>query len=33
LTIVNTIVEDHNGTIGVEDHQPCGAKFTIELPV
>ena len=32
LTIVNTIVEDHNGLISVQDNQPRGAKFIIELP-
>lgn len=33
LTIVNTIVADHGGTITVSDNQPHGAKFIIELPV
>ena len=33
LTIVSTIVADHNGTIQVQDNQPQGAKFVIELPV
>ena len=33
LTIVSTIVADHNGTIQVQDNQPHGAKFVIELPV
>jgi len=33
LTIVNTIVADHNGVINVQDNKPCGAKFVIELPV
>ncbi len=33
LTIVSTIVADHNGTIRVQDNQPQGAKFVIELPV
>ena len=33
LTIVSTIVADHNGTIRVQDNQPEGAKFVIELPV
>jgi two-component system nitrogen regulation sensor histidine kinase NtrY len=32
LTIVNTIVADHNGMISVQDNQPHGAKFVIELP-
>lgn len=33
LTIVSTIVADHNGMIQVHDNQPQGAKFVIELPV
>jgi two-component system nitrogen regulation sensor histidine kinase NtrY len=33
LTIVNTIVADHHGTISVEDKHPHGACFVIELPV
>ena len=33
LTIVNTIVADHHGTISVEDCAPRGARFVIELPV
>ncbi|MEE9497152.1 MAG: ATP-binding protein [Desulfobacterales bacterium] len=33
LTIVSTIVGDHNGVISVRDNQPRGAKFVIELPV
>ncbi|MCG6893197.1 MAG: HAMP domain-containing protein [Desulfobacteraceae bacterium] len=33
LTIVNTIVEDHNGTISVADRDPSGAIFAIQLPV
>jgi two-component system nitrogen regulation sensor histidine kinase NtrY len=33
LTIVSTIVADHNGTIRVQDNHPRGAKFIIELPV
>jgi len=33
LTIVSTIVADHNGMIRVQDNQPRGAKFVIELPV
>lgn len=32
LTIVNTIISDHNGMIRVQDNQPNGAKFIIELP-
>ncbi len=33
LTIVNSIVTDHNGMIRVQDNHPCGAKFVIELPL
>jgi two-component system nitrogen regulation sensor histidine kinase NtrY len=32
LAIVSHIVAEHNGQIRVEDHQPTGARFTIELP-
>jgi two-component system nitrogen regulation sensor histidine kinase NtrY len=33
LTIVSTIIADHNGFISVQDNVPRGAKFVIELPV
>jgi two-component system, NtrC family, nitrogen regulation sensor histidine kinase NtrY len=33
LTIVSSIVADHNGLIRVQDNKPKGAKFVIELPV
>ncbi|MGD9057059.1 MAG: ATP-binding protein [Desulfobacterales bacterium] len=33
LTIVNTIIADHNGMINVQDNAPKGAKFVIEFPV
>ena len=33
LTIVNSIIADHSGVIRVQDNQPRGAKFVIELPV
>ena len=33
LTIVSTIIADHGGRIRVQDNQPRGAKFVIELPV
>jgi len=33
LTIVNTIIADHNGMINVQDNTPRGAKFVVELPV
>ncbi|WP_320044247.1 ATP-binding protein [uncultured Desulfobacter sp.] len=32
LAIVNSIISDHNGVIRVQDNQPNGAKFIIELP-
>jgi two-component system nitrogen regulation sensor histidine kinase NtrY len=32
LTIVNSIVDDHGGRIRVQDNQPRGAKFVVELP-
>jgi len=33
LTIVSTIIADHNGMIRVHDNPPHGARFIIELPV
>ena len=33
LAIVSRIIEDHHGTIRVEENRPVGAKFIIELPV
>ncbi len=33
LAIVNRIVEDHHGSIRVEENQPVGARFVVELPV
>ncbi len=33
LTIVSTIIADHNGMIRIQDNQPRGAKIVIELPV
>jgi nitrogen fixation/metabolism regulation signal transduction histidine kinase len=32
LAIVSHIVAEHNATIRVEDNQPVGARFTIEIP-
>jgi PAS domain S-box-containing protein len=32
LAIVSHIVAEHDGTIRVEDNQPIGARFTVELP-
>jgi two-component system nitrogen regulation sensor histidine kinase NtrY len=33
LAIVNTIITDHNGFIRVQDNEPKGTRFIIELPV
>ncbi len=33
LAIVNSIITDHKGMIRVQDNEPVGAKFIIELPV
>ena len=33
LAIVNRIIEDHHGSIRVEENQPVGARFVVELPV
>jgi hypothetical protein len=33
LAIVSRIVEDHHGTIRVQENKPVGAMFIIELPV
>ena len=32
LAIVSHVVAEHNGQIRVEDNQPVGARFTVELP-
>ena len=32
LPIVRSVVQDHGGSIRVEDNQPCGTRFVIELP-
>jgi two-component system nitrogen regulation sensor histidine kinase NtrY len=32
LAIVSQIIREHNGTIRVENNQPTGAKFIIQLP-
>ncbi len=32
LAIVHKVVTDHRGTIRVEDNEPRGARFVIELP-
>jgi len=33
LAIVSRIIEDHHGSIRVEENHPVGARFVIELPV
>ncbi len=33
LTIVSSIIADHNGVISVQSNKPHGAKFVIELPI
>ncbi len=33
LAIVHKVVTDHHGTIRVEDNEPRGARFVIEIPV
>jgi nitrogen fixation/metabolism regulation signal transduction histidine kinase len=33
LAIVNRIVEDHHGSIRVEENKPVGSRFVVELPV
>jgi nitrogen fixation/metabolism regulation signal transduction histidine kinase len=33
LAIVSRIVEDHHGSIRVEENHPAGARFIIELPL
>jgi two-component system, NtrC family, nitrogen regulation sensor histidine kinase NtrY len=33
LSIVSRIVEDHHGSIRVEENSPVGARFIVELPV
>ena len=33
LAIVSRVIEDHHGSIRVEENQPVGARFILELPV
>jgi signal transduction histidine kinase len=33
LAIVSRIIEDHHGSIRVEENKPMGARFIVELPV
>jgi hypothetical protein len=33
LAIVSRIIEDHHGSIRVEENKPAGARFVVELPL
>jgi hypothetical protein len=33
LAIVSRVIEEHHGSIRVEENQPVGARFIVELPV
>ncbi len=33
LAIVSRIIEEHHGTIRIEENQPLGARFIVELPL
>jgi nitrogen fixation/metabolism regulation signal transduction histidine kinase len=33
LAIVSRVVEDHHGSVRVEENHPVGARFIVELPV
>jgi two-component system, NtrC family, nitrogen regulation sensor histidine kinase NtrY len=33
LAIVSRIIEDHRGSIRIEENRPVGTKFVVELPV
>ena len=33
LAIVSQIINEHNGTIHIEDNRPLGAKFIIQVPI
>ena len=33
LAIVSRIVEDHHGSIRVEENRPVGTRFVVELPL
>src|SRR5438094_5628808 len=33
LAIVSRIIEDHRGSIRVEENKPTGTRFVVELPV
>ena len=33
LAIVNQVINEHNGIIRVEDNEPIGTKFIIQVPI
>ena len=33
LSIVSRIIEDHHGSIRVEENEPVGTRFVVELPL
>jgi two-component system, NtrC family, nitrogen regulation sensor histidine kinase NtrY len=33
LAIVNRVIEEHHGSIRIEENEPAGARFIVELPV
>jgi hypothetical protein len=33
LAIVNRVIEEHRGSIRVEENQPVGTRFIVELPL
>ena len=33
LAIVSRVIEEHHGSIRVEENRPVGARFIVELPV
>jgi hypothetical protein len=33
LAIVSRVIEDHHGSIRVEENRPVGCRFIVELPV
>ena len=33
LAIVSRVIEEHHGSIRLEENQPVGARFIVELPV
>jgi len=33
LAIVSRVIEDHHGSIRVEENRPVGARFVVELPI